>query len=185
MRHRLPAPVLSELRSEGGGSMSDYRVLSELRSEGGGSMSDYREFIVECIPSNNGLWWPDPAYVDPSRSSTTEIVRCRDCKQFAVDNSDHDYRSGWWCRRWDTDRVAPDGFCAWGESEEAAAEAWNTRAERTCRKLPSSGEKECTVTHVSTGLSMNFGYWKCSECGCECFEGARYCMGCGARVVEE
>lgn len=44
-----------------------------------------------------------------------EIVRCRDCKRFAIDQSDHEYRSGWWCHRWDTDMVKPDGFCAWGE----------------------------------------------------------------------
>lgn len=44
-----------------------------------------------------------------------EIVRCRDCKRFSLDNSDHDYRSGWWCHRWNTDMVKPDGFCAWGE----------------------------------------------------------------------
>ena len=54
----------------------------------------------------------------------------------------------------------------------------------TCRKLPSSGEKICTVTHIKTGMSMDFGYWKCSECGCECFEGAKYCMNCGRKVVD-
>ena len=43
------------------------------------------------------------------------VVRCGDCKRFAQDDSDHDYRSGWWCKRWDTDMVKPDGFCAWGE----------------------------------------------------------------------
>ena len=48
-----------------------------------------------------------------------EIVRCRDCKRFSLDNSDHDYRSGWWCHRWDTDMVKPDGFCAWGERRDA------------------------------------------------------------------
>jgi len=46
------------------------------------------------------------------------IVRCRDCERFAVDQSDHDYRTGWWCKRWYTDMVKPDGFCAWGETEE-------------------------------------------------------------------
>lgn len=46
------------------------------------------------------------------------IVRCRDCERFAVDNSDHDYRSGWWCKRWDTDMVKPNGFCAWAERRE-------------------------------------------------------------------
>ena len=47
------------------------------------------------------------------------IVRCRDCKRFSLDNSDHDYRSGWWCHRWNTDMVKPDGFCAWGERRDA------------------------------------------------------------------
>ena len=42
-----------------------------------------------------------------------EVVRCRDCACFSVDDSDHDYRTGWWCKRWDTDMVKPDGFCAW------------------------------------------------------------------------
>ena len=46
------------------------------------------------------------------------IVRCRDCKRFSLDNSDHDYRSGWWCHRWHTDMVKPDGFCAWGKRKE-------------------------------------------------------------------
>lgn len=46
------------------------------------------------------------------------VVRCRDCKRFAVDQSDHDYRSGWWCHRWNTDMVEPDGFCAWGERRD-------------------------------------------------------------------
>ena len=48
-----------------------------------------------------------------------KIVRCRDCKRFSLDNSDHDYRSGWWCHRWDTDMVEPDGYCAWGERRDA------------------------------------------------------------------
>ncbi|MEE1210292.1 MAG: hypothetical protein U0K60_09670 [Parafannyhessea umbonata] len=48
-----------------------------------------------------------------------EVVRCRDCKRFSLDNSDHDYRSGWWCHRWYTDMVKPDGFCAWGERRES------------------------------------------------------------------
>lgn len=44
-----------------------------------------------------------------------EIVRCEDCKHFTFDKSDHEYRSGWWCIRWETDRVEQDGFCKWGE----------------------------------------------------------------------
>lgn len=50
-----------------------------------------------------------------------EIVRCNDCRQFHLDNSDHDYRSGWWCDRWDTDMVEPDGFCAWGKAVDDAS----------------------------------------------------------------
>lgn len=61
---------------------------------------------------------------EPSDSSASwrvheSIVRCRDCERFAVDHSDHDYRSGWWCHRWNTDMVKPDGFCAWGERRDA------------------------------------------------------------------
>jgi hypothetical protein len=43
------------------------------------------------------------------------IVRCRDCKRFKLDDSDHDHRGRWWCKRWGTDAVNPNGFCAWGE----------------------------------------------------------------------
>ena len=48
-----------------------------------------------------------------------EIVRCRDCACFSVDDSDHDYRTGWWCKRWYTDMVMPDGFCAWASRKES------------------------------------------------------------------
>lgn len=44
-----------------------------------------------------------------------EVIRCRDCKWFGPDRSDHEYRSPWWCDRWSNDRVNPDGFCAWAE----------------------------------------------------------------------
>lgn len=54
---------------------------------------------------------------------------------------------------------------------------------RTCRKLPSSGETRCFVSR--NGCEREFGYWKCSNCGAECFEGAKYCMSCGAKVIDE
>ena len=66
-----------------------------------------------------------PEYVSPfdpavrAASFGDKIVRCRDCRRFGLDNSDHDYRSGWWCHRWNTDMVKPDGFCAWGKRREA------------------------------------------------------------------
>lgn len=49
-------------------------------------------------------------------------------------------------------------------SEQEAIEAWNTRAERTCKNRGS--------------------YMGCSECGWYLNENARYCDGCGAKVVE-
>lgn len=55
--------------------------------------------------------------------------------------------------------------------------------ERTCHKLPQTSGRRCVV-HDGVS-SASYGYWTCSECGVECFEGARYCMGCGARLVEE
>lgn len=65
------------------------------------------EYIVE-EPSDRSASW----------QVHERIVRCRDCACFSVDNSDHDYRTGWWCKRWYTDMVKPDGFCAWGERKE-------------------------------------------------------------------
>ena len=56
----------------------------------------------------------------PDLKRGEEIVRCRDCACFSVDDSDHDYRTGWWCKRWYTDMVMPDGFCAWGVRREDA-----------------------------------------------------------------
>lgn len=53
----------------------------------------------------------------------------------------------------------------------------------TCHKLPSSGETRCFVSR--NGCEKEFGYWKCSNCGTECFEGAKYCMNCGAKAVDE
>ena len=64
-----------------------------------------------------------------------------------------------------------------------AIEAWNTRAERTCAKLPPITVQTCIVRRG--GCEMEFGYWRCGECQCENFEGARYCMNCGAKVVEQ
>lgn len=58
-------------------------------------------------------------WTDEERLSDEEIVRCRDCKRFAADQSDHEYRSGWWCHRWNTDMVKPDGYCSWGKRRDA------------------------------------------------------------------
>ena len=76
-------------------------------------LCDAGEFVVECH-SYKGKTYP---HSGPQRVHE-RVVRCRDCKRFSLDNSDHDYRSGWWCHRWDTDMVKPNGFCAWGKRKE-------------------------------------------------------------------
>ena len=56
-------------------------------------------------------------------------------------------------------------------SIEQAIEAWNTRAERTCKNLKQPG----------------YNYMKCSACGEKAYQGDRqysYCPWCGAEVVE-
>lgn len=67
------------------------------------------EHICELTPIDSETW---------DMEQRERIVRCRDCERFAVDQSDHEYRSGWWCKRWDTDMVKPDGYCAWGERKK-------------------------------------------------------------------
>ena len=74
------------------------------------------------MSEHEGIWTEyRPTYWDgwSAVKRMGDLVRCRDCKRFSLDNSDHDYRSGWWCHRWDTDMVKPDGFCAWGERRDA------------------------------------------------------------------
>lgn len=61
-------------------------------------------------------------------------------------------------------------------TEQEAIDAWNTRAERTCRPI----EMIC-----ETLPGTDCPAWKCSECGELFEEGARYCSQCGAKVVEE
>lgn len=63
-------------------------------------------------------------------------------------------------------------------------EAGRAMVRGTCHKLPAdNGDMTCTVRN--RGFEMEFGYWRCSECGCNCFEGARYCMGCGREAVDD
>ena len=87
-------------------------------------------------------------------------------------------------------RVADDWvFCldcgamgAYKLGKDKAIEAWNTRAERTCRMthewVRPCEEDGCDRLHVVQ--------WTCSECEFD-FEGARpnYCPNCGAKVVDE
>ena len=57
-----------------------------------------------------------------------------------------------------------------------------TLGRRTCHKLPQRSDLVCEVHNGS--FSASFGYWTCSECGVENFDGAKYCMNCGAEAVE-
>ena len=67
-------------------------------------------------------------------------------------------------------------------SEDEAVEAWNRRAERTCR---------AEVSHGSHGPEPRFpgDVWTmhhvCSACGGPVDRGDGYCRHCGARVVGE
>lgn len=80
-------------------------------------MNDRREFIFKCEHMGGTTWTVEHQWAIEGEAE--EVVRCGDCKRFSIDNSDHDYRSGWWCHRWNTDMVKPDGFCAWGERMDA------------------------------------------------------------------
>ena len=67
------------------------------------------EFVCECLR--------DGGRVSPKwggRAVHERIVRCRDCRWFGEDTSDHEHRSGWWCDRLGFDTVE-DGFCHLGD----------------------------------------------------------------------
>ena len=49
-----------------------------------------------------------------------------------------------------------------------------------CEKLPQLSDTVCVVKRK--GFEMEWGYWRCSECECENFDGAKYCMNCGRKV---
>ena len=42
-----------------------------------------------------------------------KVVRCRNCRFFKLDQSDHDHRGPWRCEFWNTDLARPEKFCAW------------------------------------------------------------------------
>ena len=49
-----------------------------------------------------------------------EVVRCRDCVNFKLDQSDHECREPFWCNRWHRGSIDPAGFCAWAERKGEA-----------------------------------------------------------------
>lgn len=48
-----------------------------------------------------------------------EVIRCHECANFKIDQSDHEYRELYRCHRFCSDFVNPDGFCAWAERRKA------------------------------------------------------------------
>lgn len=78
------------------------------------------EYIIkipnECFSVCDGVihtrYYPDERH-DPM--PLQEIVRCRDCKEFAF--GDVEYATVDWCDYWGAYVESPDGFCAWGERE--------------------------------------------------------------------
>lgn len=69
---------------------------------------------------------------------------------------------------------------------ERERDEWKAKAEDAstgeCEKLPSLTDMECIVRMGD--MERHCGYWRCSECGCENFEGAKHCMNCGRKGVE-
>lgn len=74
------------------------------------------------MSSHEGIWTEyRPTYADhwSACKRMGDLVRCRDCKQFAVDQSMHEFREQYWCGWWHTDMVEPNSYCAWGERRDA------------------------------------------------------------------
>ena len=65
------------------------------------------EHVHECVGSwtDDGVWQVSPG--DP-------IVRCKDCKYYSPRKDD----DAFFCANFLISTVAPDDFCAWGETEE-------------------------------------------------------------------
>lgn len=101
-------------------------------------------------------------------SMTSELKPCPFCGGEAVTELCGKGKFAHWCV-WCDCNVLRQDF----KTEAEAIEAWNTRAERTCRMVkPDWGGPKCRDK-------------VCSECGV-LFRtwGEKYCSHCGAKVVE-
>jgi len=112
----------------------------------------------------------------------SELKPCPFCGGEAITIQEH----GWWvvC----ADCSAEVGFEGMSDTsgcygsyqtEAEAIEAWNTRAERTCK----------LIRHGSLANMPSFICWSCSECGfgwhhSENDRQFSYCPNCGAKVVD-
>lgn len=66
----------------------------------------------------------------------------------------------------------------WFGIKQEAIDAWNTRAERTCRIVPNGH-----LFTLSDGTELYES--ACSECGAYLGDEDNYCSICGAKVIEE
>lgn len=96
-----------------------------------------------------------------------ELKPCPFCGSHQVDLFGDD-ELGWLARC--ADCHASAGDC---DTKTETIEAWNTRAERTCKRIDSPNDDEGRPNLPT-----------CSECGEELSYTDRFCPNCGAKVVE-
>ena len=106
----------------------------------------------------------------PTMRSYTYSTPGSECIQFKVE-----------C---ENDNCPPQPTVDWHYwTAEEAAEAWNTRAERTCRAIPHD--------NLNESEGMGDAWEICSECGAvlavitDNQPPPNYCPDCGAKVVEQ
>lgn len=82
------------------------------------------ERIFECEPKYGGLLvhiddTDRYDYHTKNPACTGEVVRCRDCRHYAFDNSDHEWREPHSCQLFICDVMMPDDFCSRGVRRDA------------------------------------------------------------------
>ena len=111
----------------------------------------------------------------------SELLPCPFCGNKEIDEYEGDYGNGVYCMTCGAmmgEQIHTCDFVYTGDriTYEQARQAWNTRAERTCRMLVYERDK-------NKPLIEQWGV--CSECE-QLIEGVdNYCPNCGAKVVEE
>ena len=131
----------------------------------------YRSYYGECEDG--------PLY---NMAVTDEpIIRCCDCKCGAVDQSDHEYREPYKCKKFNFEMKDLNGFCAWPIPKEKV----------------SRNVSAYIVPKPSDSDFVNDWKFKCSNCGCfvdvdeielnedeppTIIRHANYCANCGKKL---